>query len=49
MKYTVQMASDGVIFVPNFMENGWAIQVILRLLLRHSESFGVGITDGKDL
>jgi hypothetical protein len=32
MKYTVEMASDGMICVPSFMKIGSGIQVILRLL-----------------
>jgi hypothetical protein len=31
MKYTVEMASDGMTYIPSFMKIGWGIQVILRL------------------
>jgi hypothetical protein len=37
MKYIVEMASGGIIYVPSFMEIGSVIQVILRLLPRQSE------------
>jgi hypothetical protein len=37
MKYTVEMASHGMIYIPSFMKIGSGIQVILRLLLRQSE------------
>jgi hypothetical protein len=32
MKYTVEMASDGMLYIPSFMKIGSGIQVILRLL-----------------
>jgi hypothetical protein len=37
MKCTFEMASDGMIHVPSFMKTGSGIEVILRLLPRHSE------------
>jgi hypothetical protein len=37
MKYTVEMASDGMIYVPSFMKIGLGLQVILRLLPAQSE------------
>jgi hypothetical protein len=37
MKYTTEMASDGMTFVPSFIMTGSGIQVILRLLPRESE------------
>jgi hypothetical protein len=37
MKYAVEMVSGGMIWVPSFMKIGSSIQVILRLLPRHSE------------
>jgi hypothetical protein len=36
MKYTVEMASDGMIYVSSFMKTGSGIQVMLRLLPRQS-------------
>jgi hypothetical protein len=32
VKYTAEMASDGMMYVPSFIKNGSDIQVILRLL-----------------
>jgi hypothetical protein len=37
MRYTVQMASDGMTYVPSFTKVGWYIQVILRLLPQQFE------------
>jgi hypothetical protein len=37
MKYTVEMTSDGMIYIPDFMKIGSGIQVILRLLPGQSE------------
>jgi hypothetical protein len=37
VKYTVEMASDGLIYVPSFMKIRSDVQVILRLLPRQSE------------
>jgi hypothetical protein len=37
VKYTIEMASDGVTDIPNFMKIFLGIQVILRLLPRQSE------------
>jgi hypothetical protein len=36
-KYTVEMASEGMIYVPSFMKIALGIQVILRLIPRQSE------------
>jgi hypothetical protein len=49
MKYTVQMASGGMIYILSFMKIGSGIQVILRLLPPQSGGFSVGITNMKDL
>jgi hypothetical protein len=38
MRNIVQMTSDGMIYIPNFMKMCLGIQVILRLLARQSES-----------
>jgi hypothetical protein len=32
MKYTIEVTSDGMIYIPSFMKIGLGIQVILRLL-----------------
>jgi hypothetical protein len=37
MKYTVEVASDGMIYIPSFMKIGSGIQVIFKLLSRQSE------------
>jgi hypothetical protein len=37
MKYTDEMATDGMIYVPSSMKIDSGIQVILRLFPRHSE------------
>jgi hypothetical protein len=37
MRYTVEMASDGMIYVPSFMKICSGIEVIIWLLPRHSE------------
>jgi hypothetical protein len=47
-KYTIQMASDGMIYVPSFMRTGSGILVLLRLLPQQSDRPHI-ITNGKDL
>jgi hypothetical protein len=37
MKYAVEMASDGMIYLPSFIKTGMGIQVVLRLLPGQSE------------
>jgi hypothetical protein len=37
MWYTVEMASDGMIYIPSFMKIGSGIQVILMLLPQQHE------------
>jgi hypothetical protein len=49
MKYDVEMASDGKIFIPSFVTIGSGIQVTLRLLPKQFESCNVDITDGRHL
>jgi hypothetical protein len=46
MKYTVQMVSDGIIYVPSFMKIGTGVQAILRFYLENLRGCNVGITDG---
>jgi hypothetical protein len=48
MKYAVEMASCGMIYLPSFMKIGTGVQTILRFFLRNSRGCNVGITDGKD-
>jgi hypothetical protein len=49
MKYAVEMASCGMIYIPSFRKIGTGIQAILRFCLRNLRSCNVGISDGKDL
>jgi hypothetical protein len=37
VKHTVEVVSDGMIHIPNFMKISWNIQVILRLLPQQFE------------
>jgi hypothetical protein len=37
MRYTVEIASDGMMYLPSFMKIGSGIQVMLRLLCRQFE------------
>jgi hypothetical protein len=37
MKYTIELASDGMIYIPSFIKIGLGIQIILRLLPPQSE------------
>jgi hypothetical protein len=45
MKYTVEMASCDLIYIPRFMKIGIGIQAILRFRLRNFEGCNTGITD----
>jgi hypothetical protein len=47
--YTIEMASDDMIYVPSFMKISLGIQVILRHYLYNLKGRSVGITNGKDL
>jgi hypothetical protein len=49
MKYTVEMASDGMTYTPTFIKIGSGIQAILRLLPRQSERLQCCITNENDL
>jgi hypothetical protein len=49
MLYTVEMASYGMIFLPDFMKIGAGVESILRFCLRSLNGCNVGITDGSDL
>jgi hypothetical protein len=48
MKYAVEVASCGMIYIPSFMKIGTGVQVILRFCLRNLRGCNVGITDGRD-
>jgi hypothetical protein len=47
MKYNVEAASDGMIYIQIFMKIIMGIQVILKLLPRNLRGCSVGITIGK--
>jgi hypothetical protein len=50
MKYTVEMASAGMIYVPGFVKLGTGSQTIFRSFsLRNLRGCNVNITDGRDL
>jgi hypothetical protein len=49
MKYTVDMGSGGMIYIPSFMMIGSDIQVILRFCLSNLGGCNVYFTDGRDL
>jgi hypothetical protein len=37
MKYTIEMASDGMIYLPSFMKTGLDMQILLMLFPQNSE------------
>jgi hypothetical protein len=49
MKYTVMMASDGMIYIPSFVKIESGFQVILSYYIDKLKCCSVGITNGKDL
>jgi hypothetical protein len=49
MKYAVEMASCGVMYVLIFMKNSTAIQAILKFCLINLNLCNTGVTDGKEL
>jgi hypothetical protein len=49
MKYAVEMALRGMIYVPSFMKIGTGVQAILRLCLKNLRCCNVDITGGRDL
>jgi hypothetical protein len=51
MRHTVEMASDGMIYIPSFMKIGKGVQAILKFLsfLRNLGGCNIGIIDGWDL
>jgi hypothetical protein len=46
IKYSVEMASCGVIYIPSFLKTGSGILVILRVHLSNLRGCNIGITDG---
>jgi hypothetical protein len=49
MKYAVEIASCGKIYLISFMKIGTGVQAILRFCLTNLRGCDGGITDGKDL
>jgi hypothetical protein len=49
MKYTFDMASCGIIYIPSFMKIDAGIQAILRFFLRNLRGCNIGITDVRDM
>jgi hypothetical protein len=49
MKYSVEMASGGMIYLPSFMRIATGVQAILKFRLRNVRGCDVGITDGRYL
>jgi hypothetical protein len=49
MKYTAEMASGGMIYVPCFIKIGTGVQAILRLCFRNVRGYNISITGGRDL
>jgi uncharacterized protein YraI len=49
MKYAVEMASCGMIYIPSFVKIGTGVQAIVRFCLRNLRGCNVDITDGRDL
>jgi hypothetical protein len=48
MKYTVGMASCGMIYLPSVIKPGTGAQAILRVCLKKLRGYSVGIIDGRD-
>jgi hypothetical protein len=49
MRYTTEMASDSMIYIPSFMNIVSGIPEILWFCLSNLNGCNVGITDGKEL
>jgi hypothetical protein len=49
MKCTIEMASEGMIYVPHFMKIGTCVQAIWRFCFRNLRSCNVDISGGRDL
>jgi hypothetical protein len=49
MKYAVEMASCGMIYILSFMKTGTGVQAILRFCLKNLRGCYNGISDGTDL
>jgi hypothetical protein len=49
MKYAVEMASGGMIYLPSSMKIATGVQAILRFCLSNLRGYNVGIIEGRDL
>jgi hypothetical protein len=49
VKYAIEIASCGMIYIPGFKKIGTGVQAILRFCLRNLRGCNVDITDGRDL
>jgi hypothetical protein len=49
MKYTVEMGSCGMIYIPSFMKIGTGVQANLRFCPINIRGYNNGITDGRYL
>jgi hypothetical protein len=49
MKYTVEMGSGGMIYIPGFMKTGKGIEEILMICLSNLKGCNVDITDARGL
>jgi uncharacterized protein YraI len=48
-KYSVEIASGGMVYIPSFMTIGSGVQVIFRYCLHDLTGCSVGISEGWDL
>jgi hypothetical protein len=48
MKYAIEMASCGMIYIPSFMKIGRGVLARLRISLGTFRGCNIGITDGRD-
>jgi hypothetical protein len=49
MVYAVEMASFGMICIPNFMKIVYGVQAVLKFFLSNLNLCDVDVTDGKEL
>jgi hypothetical protein len=47
MRYTIEMASGGMIYIPSVVKIGKGVEGILRFCLRSFKSCNIGITEWK--
>jgi hypothetical protein len=49
MKCTVEIGSDGMIYIPSFIKTGAGVEGILRFCLSNLKGCNIVITDGRNL